>query len=360
MAILNAWQRLDRVTSSPWGDGSAGDATISADPNTRTTVPIFSTKWFIKHQGGLVWFANTFIGRRVLRIHGERSGIGKNKVVGILPNAIFWKGKKEDEYVAEFRTHDKFGKRLYFAFKPLWHLFHLWDAVWYPNFNLGFDTLTTYPAAGANAPVDGWVTAVTSALSFTNLRAAAGTGAVANNDGSGAGFIHLLGAATTNTFNTLHRGIFCFNTEPIPDAATITGATLSLYRYFSESGLGKTSCEIVTATPASTSNLQASDFGQTGTTSFGSIDFDSYGAGYNDIALNASGIANIDVDTANNTKFGARLGWDRSGTFGGTWASGAYTRFMAYMADYTGDTRDPKLTVTYSIPSGAIFFGTNF
>lgn len=39
MAILNAWQRIDRVISGlPWGDGADGSATISSDPNTRATI----------------------------------------------------------------------------------------------------------------------------------------------------------------------------------------------------------------------------------------------------------------------------------------------------------------------------------
>lgn len=38
MAILNSWQRIDRViTGLPWGDGATGSATISSDPNTRAT-----------------------------------------------------------------------------------------------------------------------------------------------------------------------------------------------------------------------------------------------------------------------------------------------------------------------------------
>lgn len=39
MGVLNTWQRLDRVLSGkPFGDGSAGSATISSDPNTRATI----------------------------------------------------------------------------------------------------------------------------------------------------------------------------------------------------------------------------------------------------------------------------------------------------------------------------------
>lgn len=39
MAVLNAWQRIDRVISGrPWGDGFTGSATVSSDPNTRATI----------------------------------------------------------------------------------------------------------------------------------------------------------------------------------------------------------------------------------------------------------------------------------------------------------------------------------
>jgi len=38
MAVLNSWQRIDRVLSGrPFGDGADGNATISSDPNTRAT-----------------------------------------------------------------------------------------------------------------------------------------------------------------------------------------------------------------------------------------------------------------------------------------------------------------------------------
>jgi len=38
MAILNSWQKLDRVLpGTPFGNGSAGNVTISSDPNTRAT-----------------------------------------------------------------------------------------------------------------------------------------------------------------------------------------------------------------------------------------------------------------------------------------------------------------------------------
>lgn len=39
MAVLNSWQRIDRVLSGkPFGDGADGNATISSDPNIRATI----------------------------------------------------------------------------------------------------------------------------------------------------------------------------------------------------------------------------------------------------------------------------------------------------------------------------------
>ena len=44
MAVLNSWQRIDRVISGkPWGDGSAGNETISADPNKRVSLSTVSS-----------------------------------------------------------------------------------------------------------------------------------------------------------------------------------------------------------------------------------------------------------------------------------------------------------------------------
>ena len=51
---------------------------------------VFSIEWFEKYQKQLLWFANTAWGKYVLRIHGDRSGVGKNKIIKIEPFAITW------------------------------------------------------------------------------------------------------------------------------------------------------------------------------------------------------------------------------------------------------------------------------
>lgn len=105
---------------------------------------MFNKSWFLKHQKLLLWFANTFIGRWILCINGNRSSVGKNRILKIEPNAITWKLKETKKRIhlqTEFRTHDKFSKRIKYAFYPLWLIIHTWDTLfannYQPDWNLG-------------------------------------------------------------------------------------------------------------------------------------------------------------------------------------------------------------------------------
>ena len=181
---------------------------------------VFDQTWFKKHQKLLLLLANTRLGRWILCINGNRSSVGKNKIIAILPNAIFW--EKGKSYVAEFRTHDKFSKRIYYAFRPLWYLFHLWDFIWYPKFNWGFDTLTTYPAAGAAAPVDGYVERNSVDESFATIRAGAGNASDATNATLSGG--RLVATAISNQYSSLLRSIYVFDTSALTANAIISAA----------------------------------------------------------------------------------------------------------------------------------------
>jgi len=109
---------------------------------------VFYKPWFKRNQKLLLKFANTFIGKFILRIYGKRSSVGKNKIIKIEPHVITWENP-DGSFSAEFRTHAKFAKRLYYGLKPLWKIMHFWDTTiantFIPELNLGFDTLTEYP-----------------------------------------------------------------------------------------------------------------------------------------------------------------------------------------------------------------------
>lgn len=207
-------------------------------------------------------------------------------------------------------------------------------------------TLTVYPVAGANSPVDGQVYRGGQLETFANLRSGAGTNKDENATVENVAI--LFASNVSGKYDSLYRAIYCFDTSAIPDDAVIDSAVLSLYGNSKSSDLGSTALHIAGATPASTSALAAADYGQTGSTSFASIPYASFStSGYNDFTLNAAGIANINKSGI--SKFSARLGWDIDNNYTGTWSSFGSTSFWAYFADNTGTSKDPKLVITYHI-----------
>lgn len=314
---------------------------------------VFSKEWFAKHQKILLTFSNTLIGRCILRIHGDRSSVGKNKIVKIMPNSITW--ISGHEYKTEFRTHDKFGKRLYYTFKPFWYLIHSWDqianAMRQPEWNLGFDTLTEYPVAGSTTPCDGIISLVNQNTTLASLRNAA-NGNLAIADTEFDAHVRLASSTTTNQFKTITRGIFNFDTSDLTSGATISDADISFYWYGRSTGLGSDSVHVVSATPASKGAIANGDYDDFGTTSFANIPSISGATlgSYTDLDLDSNGEANINKTGV--STFGLRGGWELNNSFGGSWRSNVETRILGYFADYTGTTRGPKLVVTYTVSSG--------
>lgn len=309
---------------------------------------MFDKNWFLKHQKLLLWFANSWIGRKILCIDGNKSSVSNRKIIHIESNAIWWrKGRK---VTAEFRTHDKFAKRLYYAFKPFWYLIHTWDILFAntfnPKWNLGFDELTVYPVAGANSPVDGqvWRQPGGAGEVFSTIRTGAGTNVNVTNSSEQA--CGLNATTTTDQYGVLTRGIFCFDTSSIPDLATGVTGIISFFGTAKNTGLGSPDFHVSGATPANTNDLVASDYGQLQITSFGSIANASWSTtAYNDVDMNASGDSNISLTGI--SKFGTQTSWDINTSFTGTWASDAVTSFNINYADATGISNDPKLVITY-------------
>lgn len=280
--------------------------------------------------------------------------MGSRKILQIKPNSITWKGQKRREYVREYRTNDKVGKRLYSAFKPLWYAVHAWDTLFanhvQPTWNLGFDTLTEYPVAGANSPVDGRVYRGPVNETFGTIRAGAGsTGdATVANDNA----IFLLATTTSNQYQFLCRSGYTFDTSDLTSSATISSAVLSIYGSGKSNALGSPGLDIVAFTPAATNDIAAADYAQFGTTVYATKAYADFStSAYNDFTLDANGRANISKTGI--SKFGATLTWDTANSFTGAWASGAISTFQAYFADQTGTSNDPKLVVTYTLPTAS-------
>jgi len=209
---------------------------------------------------------------------------------------------------------------------------------------------TFNPVAGANSPMDGFSSRFGVDQSFSDIRAGAGN---VSNDTDATFNVQLRASTTGTQFSELYRPIMCFDTASL-SGYTIASATLSLYVVSVSTGLGTTdfTLEIVAATPASTSAIADADYSQLGSTSFSSKAYASIStSAYNDFILNASGLTNINKTGV--SKFGARSGWDLTGSFTGTWSSSATNNYVIQSAD--NGSNKPKLVVN-TLEGGSFLF----
>jgi len=213
----------------------------------------------------------------------------------------------------------------------------------------GSTTSTFFPAAGTNAPVDGFVRRSGVNETFSTIRAGAGNGAGDSSTQFGPA---LNASATTDQFEEMNRNGFGFDTSPIDIADIVSSATISFHSDSNLTGLGDTDIDVVLFTPASESAIATGDFVNFGTTRFATgIAVTAWNNGsYTDYTLNASGLANI--SQTGNDFFGLRTKWDVDNSFTGTWSSSAVTRVNPFFADEAGTAKDPKLVVEH----GALAF----
>lgn len=346
---------------------------------------IFDKHWFKQNQKKLLFLANAPLVkvwfRWILRIRKCDLSLSE-KITQILPNNFSYGDRKISIFSQEFyklynrktridliskclkarqffviqktthfTTHDKFGKRLYFAFRPFWLLLHAWDMVvnWLrlPQLNFGFDTATFYPAAGANSPVDGAVERSGVSESFSTIRAGAGTAAYPTNEN-----VYINPEKTSGNFNKMTRGIFFFDTSSLDDAASISAATFSLYAITEYAQIGSIAMCLVSASIASDANISSTDypitnFGSTEYMTRHSITTGSSPAAYRNWNLNSSGLSFISKTGL--TRFGFLSSWDLDNSDGSAGSSGS-SGMNVQTADYTGTDRDPKLVITYTVP----------
>ena len=302
----------------------------------------FNKEWFNKHQSKLLWLLRFRLFRYLLRIDCNET------INRIEPNA-YWFGAvydgKKVTVKADFRTHDKYSKRLYHAFKPLWYAFHYWDKVanlFIPQWNLGFDTLTAYPdPSPETTTVDGHVGYTGSGETYSQVRdAASGTNAVDSET-----TLDIMSRFNGSNY-IIRRGFFLFDTSSLTASATISAATLSLSSNTgNNSNANSTSINIYATTPASNTALVSADYSQIGSTAQcdTSINISSLTSGYNDFVLNSTGLGNISKTGV--SKFGGRI-VERDVTS----SAPTGTNYAAiYAAEQAGVTNDPKLVVTYLV-----------
>lgn len=305
---------------------------------------IFDKQFFLKNQSLIRWFANTRYGKDVL-------GHGLDSVDLILPNAVFQRIEK-DKYKAEFRTFDKYSRRLFYEFNTIWRSFHWFDEnvanVYIPKLNLGFDTLTKYPDAHPESTtVDGEVRRSSADATWAAAReTAAGTNAA---DSTASQFVVGERSASGGNY-AVYRLFFLFDTSALTSKANISDATLTLNNDGTNSGTQTVS--IIQTSPASNTSLATGDFDALTLDSpdEGVDSRVSMSSGDNAFSLNATGIGWISKTGI--TKLGARSNRDIDDT---TPPDTPRQYNQVSMADTTGTSSDPELVVNYSLPSGGFF-----
>lgn len=328
---------------------------------------VFGKKWFQKHQSKLLWLLNTpvvkYWFRWVMRIRKHDCPINE-RIVEILPNNFsIYLGKEGDEYKVktDFRTHDKYSKRLYFAFKPFWYLLHFFDWAMLDRveeltkLSFGFSTLTAYPDTGSGSTtVNGWVARQNVDETWATIRAGAGTTSFIDDTTNNlfVGFIQTTGGYT-GKFAVLRRSIFTFDTSAIGSSAAISDAVLSLYgasKYYDGIFAAADTVDIYTSTPASNNNLVNADFQELGSTSqSGSpISYTNWSTtGYNAFTFNATGRGN--VSKTGISKFGSRnANYDGDNVSPSGNGDNAQYLIKTYPSGTSGTSQDPKLVVTYT------------
>ncbi len=202
--------------------------------------------------------------------------------------------------------------------------------------------------------VDGVVNDRINNLTWANLIIEAGNYAGPSDAGDA---INMCGTSdTTNQWNNLYRFIALFDTSNIPDTNDVTAATFSLYGGIyakaDDAGIAP-NVNIYASTPATNTNLVAGDFTKVASTSFSDvITYANWNdAGYNNFALNATGLAAVSKTSV--TKLGARnASYDVAATPPAWNVGGKNSYVSCYFADQAGTSTDPMLSVTYSTAAG--------
>lgn|SRR3990167_5927499 len=219
----------------------------------------------------------------------------------------------------------------------------------YPGIYLVESTFN--PAAGAVSPVDGVASREGVDEAFTTIRAGAGTNASSISSEDYA--FRVRTSATTDQFQILQRAFFLFNTSSLTETATISSAIFSLYFTTSDATVAVGGGNVVASTPAANNAIVNADYAQVGSTRFSTDKTMAgiTGSAFNDFALNASGIVNINKTGI--SKFATRSVADIDNA-APAWAAGNLDgHYLCNLTD--AGTNLPKLVVAYTSGGQSVF-----
>lgn len=326
---------------------------------------VFSPEWFEHHQSRLLWLLQApLLGRvmrRVLAIRPHDVGWDR-PIVELLPHA-YTVANPDGTLTTDFRTHAKYGKRLYYQLLPLWTLLHAWDMVvnpLVPALNVGFDTLTQYPDPGNPAATNGdWGVCRNGVTeSWATITGGAGTSA----DNSPTDHWAYTQWDVSNLYTQHRIGVWTFNTASLGAGAFVTAATFSVWPSapYGAASNPTLPLHVIATSPANYVSGSTADYQTRGRVSFGSITAGAYDTlwnggtvtGYASVTLDASGRAN--VERSGISSFGTTHDWDLTGTTPhSVYGAGPLDfNIQAETADAIGSANDPKLEVTFYVSQG--------
>ncbi len=274
----------------------------------------------------------------VTQHHGNKEIVLNDKWTDIHPQYLAWLSKRQRLFKKELSLPTK------------WQMLVHETAHNVFTGHIGLTTTTAYPDADPETTtVDGQVGRQGTNETWATMRDGAGTHAYPSGSGSAC---YIEAGTTTDRFNGLYRSIFLFDTSGIPDAETITSATIELYYVTKNNGSWNTTYSIYTSTPASNTDLVAADYAQIGTTTQSdAMTYANFDAGYEVWTLNATGIGNISKTGI--SKFGMRESTYDVANSAPTWGSGVFERILWNSSESVGGTsQDPKIVVISSTASG--------
>lgn len=309
----------------------------------------FDPDWFDRHQRTILWLLNAPLlkhwARWAMRIRYYDCPINK-PITKIRPHFYERPGENEGEIVADFRTHWKFAKRVYYAFRPVWWAMHWWDETvadrCAPWFSFGFSVLTTYPDAHPETTtVDGDCNSFAVGGTWASVRDGTGIGVTDSNS-----IANIAITSDGTGWSSVARSFFLFDLTS-SKFGVISAAVLYLYGSTKTDTLSiLPSYGIVTSNPSSNTSLVATDFSTLGSTLLAStVSYSNFSlSNYNEFVLS------VGLLTLVNTilKLGARESTYDLANIEPSFTANNASRIYVFTADETGTSKDPKLIVSFS------------
>lgn len=310
-------------------------------------------RFFREYQRQLLWVANTRPGRWYFRL-GE---FPKNAVfTRFFPFGIEWENADGTKTFAA-KTSDKYANRLKHSLRYVKaialalpaNLLAPAESAAALQFLFAGVTTSFYPNADPESTTfDGYITRSGVTEAWAAIRGGAGN--FGEDNSSDFIFASWLATTSSNTWDTIARGIFLFDTSAISTAATVSAVSFKFYCTGkvapSDATASKRELEVVSSAPASNTAVSNADYASMGSTSFGAFVYaDITASAVNTKALDAGGIAN--VTKGGISKFGVRSGADLDNN-APTWVSEDQYIIYGAFAETTGTANDPTLEVTYT------------